>query len=357
MKKVIFYTDSDFFSGAERVLMDVASGVAADKLIVLNPLARERAAILYPNVPVEYKASRSKLAFHLIFRFRKIIKDFAPDVCFVNMQTPFANTLFLLACRLSGVRVVTAWHFPQRKGELKYPTRPLKLLAYKLAIGWSSKIITVSKAHRESLVNEFGAPAEKVVAIANGVVDVAGTITRDFDHQTLHLLAVGTLEGRKNQLWLLKRLAALAGDWDLTLVSNGPDKPLIEAYLKDNNLEDRVHLAGHQMNVDPYYRAADLLVHPAIAENMSIVMLEALEYGLPVICNNVGGNSELASQDENGWLLECDDEVAWTKALKTALNDRGVLQKFSKAARSKYLEKFTLSTTIRNYQVVIDEEN
>ena len=36
MKRVIFYTDSDFFSGAERVLMDVATGVEAEKLIVLK---------------------------------------------------------------------------------------------------------------------------------------------------------------------------------------------------------------------------------------------------------------------------------------------------------------------------------
>ena len=54
----------------------------------------------------------------------------------------------------------------------------------------------------------------------------------------------------------------------------------------------------------PYYKAADALIHLRYLEPCSNSVIEALSFGLPVICNNTGGTPEIVGDD--GYIIPCD---------------------------------------------------
>jgi len=55
----------------------------------------------------------------------------------------------------------------------------------------------------------------------------------------------------------------------------------------------------------PYYKAADALIHLRYLEPCSNSVIEALSFGLPVICNNTGGTPEIVGND--GYAIPCDE--------------------------------------------------
>lgn len=68
--------------------------------------------------------------------------------------------------------------------------------------------------------------------------------------------------------------------------------PRTRRYIEKNGLAQIVLLAGIAGDVPALMQMADLLLHPAAAEGMPNVILEAQAMGLPVVCTNISGNRD-----------------------------------------------------------------
>lgn len=69
------------------------------------------------------------------------------------------------------------------------------------------------------------------------------------------------------------------------------------------------------------YSAADLLVHPALADNQPLVVMEAIACGTPVVAFPIGGLPEMVRPGETGWLAAEVSPSALADALSVALRD------------------------------------
>ena len=78
-------------------------------------------------------------------------------------------------------------------------------------------------------------------------------------------------------------------------------KLLVNTYFKINKF---VYFEGYQDNTKKYYELFDFIVLPSVSEGCSYNIIEAMNYGVPVIASNVGGNHEII---KNGLLYEYDD--------------------------------------------------
>lgn len=81
-------------------------------------------------------------------------------------------------------------------------------------------------------------------------------------------------------------------------------------------LDDRVHFLGHQKEPRDYFFAADFLVHPTFYDPCSLVVLEALTCGLPVITTRYNGAAELLHPPAEGLII---DDPHNTPALSQAI--------------------------------------
>lgn len=108
-----------------------------------------------------------------------------------------------------------------------------------------------------------------------------------------------------------------------------------------------VHLAGAQIDMLPWYQAADGFVLPSEAEGLSNAMLEAMAMGLPCVATAVGAAPDLL-QDGLGRLVPVDDDPALiasiVKMLKgTAEPDRVLTQRL----RARIEQDYGLDETAR----------
>lgn len=87
---------------------------------------------------------------------------------------------------------------------------------------------------------------------------------------------------------LILQLALQSGDEiQFHLFGDGPEKAAIERQIKNNNLEHRVHLHGHQDNIYPFIKQMDMLVLLSDHEGLPMILLEALALGKPVLTRDI----------------------------------------------------------------------
>src|SRR5204862_7713294 len=89
-------------------------------------------------------------------------------------------------------------------------------------------------------------------------------------------------------------------------------KPSPDAYLriaKNLGVANRVNFAGATTDVRPFYRAADVFVLPTRHDPCSLVVLEALAMGVPVISTIFNGACEIMTEGLHGFVLRDPADV------------------------------------------------
>jgi len=104
------------------------------------------------------------------------------------------------------------------------------------------------------------------------------------------------------------------------------------------------------------YSAADVIVQPSRAENQSLVILEAMSCGTPIVAFDVGGNAELVNDGPCGIICPPEDSQALSRAMALILEDRSMAKTFSPNARAAILRRYTLRQHARNYLALYEEK-
>lgn len=90
----------------------------------------------------------------------------------------------------------------------------------------------------------------------------------------------------------------------------------------DLGVADRVSFLGHRADPKDAYFAADFLVHPTFYDPCSLVVLEALACGLPVVTTRYNGAAELFGPDAGVVVDTPHDEAGLAAAITTCLDPR-----------------------------------
>ncbi len=105
-------------------------------------------------------------------------------------------------------------------------------------------------------------------------------------HGKLRLIYVGRLMPRKGIEFLLNVALQLKNDpVTLTIVGDGPLKPLVQDFIRDHALEDTIRYEGHQdqKRIRDYYHQSDLLLFLSYRDSVGMQLIEALSQGVPVV--------------------------------------------------------------------------
>jgi len=107
-------------------------------------------------------------------------------------------------------------------------------------------------------------------------------------------------------------------------------------------LEKYMHFIGWQTNMADMYRSLNLLVHTSRSDGTSLVLLEAMACGCPVVALDVGGVREVVENDDTGLIAPAGDwEGIAIRALELMASSNR-LKTMGKAARSCIEKKFDL---------------
>jgi len=193
-----------------------------------------------------------------------------------------------------------------------------------------------------------GVPADWTDCVPNGVPGTPAAEMRCWPGgRTLRLGGAGQLTANKRWHLVIAALARLPADapveyYHLGGSTGDPDSTAYTQELKAltarHGLDDQVHWLGWQPSSAGLLREVDAVVVPFHQEAFSLIALEALYAGVPVIAARGGGPDDLILDGVNGWLFEPDDPAALAALWRDLLQpdawrelrvDTGHLQRFS----------------------------
>ena len=107
-------------------------------------------------------------------------------------------------------------------------------------------------------------------------------------------------------------------------------------------IADHVHFLGYRNDISAICQASDLFVFMSKQEGLPVAMMEAMACGVPVICSDIRGNTDLVENGVSGIISESTPEKLAENILQLVSNP-SKLQELS-AQAAKMIQKFDLST-------------
>jgi glycosyltransferase involved in cell wall biosynthesis len=196
------------------------------------------------------------------------------------------------------------------------------LASEKKALSFARATIVTSDHTKQVLIDQFGLPAEKVIAALPGTDLVPFALC---DGNPIRLLTVASLTQRKGHDVLIDSLATLKPlCWQARFVGGIHFDPDWAKKLREqvNTLElsERIIFAGSVDDTQAEYQQADVFVLPSRFEGYGMVFAEALAAGLPVIAARAGAVPQVVPEAA-GLLVPPDDTQALTDALRQVLTN------------------------------------
>lgn len=224
-------------------------------------------------------------------------------------------------------------------------------------------IIAVSQDTKLRIRKKVHKP-EKIAVILHGIISQAdaeklkySNSSRKENNETPQILFVGRLVPVKGCAILIEAARILKGRgnrFQLTIVGDGPERSSLARRVAAAGLEAQVTFAGWQLDVRPFYEAADIVAVPSLYEPLGYIALEAMLYGGAVVATAVQGILEIVQQGQTGLLVSPQDPEEMAMALERLLKDREFRNRLSEAGNLYVTSHHTIermvAQTIEVYQ-------
>ena len=227
----------------------------------------------------------------------------------------------------------------------------------RLAFRRARRVVAVSEKVRDEL-RAIGVPDERLSVILNGV-DTVEFSPGPRDRARWNLPADGIVAlfagdlrtPRKNLDSVLKALARVPGV--VLAVAGGDEGTPWAALAASLGVADRVRFLGFQRDMPALMRASDLFAFPSRYEACSLVLLEALASGLPVITARSAGGAEMVAPGTGVVLEDSEDIDGLAAALHGYAADPARLRAASAAARA-LAERHGWGAMARRYLALLE---
>jgi glycosyltransferase involved in cell wall biosynthesis len=171
----------------------------------------------------------------------------------------------------------------------------------------------------------------------------------------IRLISAGKLSYQKNHLKLLsvaKRIADKGFDVIVDIAGDGPMRSEIED--KALSLGIKILLRGQVSNMEAFYELGGIYVQVSNFEGMPNALLEAGQYGIPVVANNVGATADLIDSD-TGWLLSSDDVASYEAAIVDIINNTKEVVRRTTLMRERVIRDHDVESMCHGYKAFIDQ--
>ena len=284
----------------------------------------------------------------------RIVRDWQPDLIHVHFAVP-AGAMAWVITRFMKIPYVVTAHLGDVPGGAPSKTKgwfrwifPFTPPIWKSA----AKITAVSEFTRNLAIQSYNV---EVVVIPNGV---------EFDDHAREtrisapprIVFAGRFVDQKNPVEVVQVLARIKDlPWECTMLGNGPLFRDTKRAVKQNQLEDRIHLPGwvDSNDVIAELEQSDILFMPSKSEGMPVIGLQSLAAGLALIGGNLGGFVDLVEEGKNGFLVHPDDHSGIEARLRKLLMDQIALIAAKEHSR-KIAPRFHIDNIVEQYLKVFE---
>ena len=227
-----------------------------------------------------------------------------------------------------------------------------ELWGNKLLSLFPKNVIAISDAGIRNLTEYFGVPHKNITKIHNCVRESSEYTPRQksFDPDNIKILYPARINSVKRQLAIVNHLKGkLDSRIKILFAGTGPQFEEFKSACKGN---DQFQVLGFRNDIPSLMNDCDFVMLFSQHEGLPISLIEAAKSGVPVICNNVGGNTEIIDNRVNGFVVDEWEELI-TCLNKLPELTQMEIDKMSKAGRDIYMNRFNFKIFKNNYLKLI----
>ena len=136
------------------------------------------------------------------------------------------------------------------------------------------------------------------------------------------------------------------------IVGDGPLSSTLKEKAYKLKLHNNVIFTGFRADIYNILPFVDIFALPSVNEGLPIALLEAMNFGIPVVATKVGGVPEAVIDGVTGILVEPGDPRSLATAINRLLDDQKFASRIGGAGRKRLLEHFTDIKMARGYEEV-----
>ena len=214
-----------------------------------------------------------------------------------------------------------------------------------------NKIIGVSDSTTLSLLNYLHG-LQQSITINNGIAVDAflhATAAQDIMEafgQNKRLVMSAAFRYPKDHETVIRALHLLPNNYHLLLAGDGERRTMVEDFVEQEQLSQRVHFLGNRNDVANVLKAADVIVMSSRYEGLSLSSLEGLASGRPVVASDVPGLREIVG--DAGLLFPQGDAQALAKTILDLEENATLCQKTIETGLQR-ARQYDISTMIEAY--------
>lgn len=364
--KIAFYLPSLSGGGAERVVLNLANGLANKGYNIDLVLAQDKGA--FKN-QVSSKVSIINLgANRVLFSLVPLIKYFRKNKPKVFLSAlNYANIIAVLASLLAiyKKKLIISEHSTISLEKKAYVNLREKLtpILMKIFYPFADLVIAVSQGVADDLIRELGLSRSKIKVIYNPIVnnDLFIKSNEPFIHDWFGpgkppvILSIGRLTKAKDYPTLIRAFALVRKKMEarLVILGEGELREELGNLVHQLNIEKDVSLAGFVDNPYVYLKRASLFVLSSKWEGLPTVLVEAMAFGCPVISTDCkSGPKEILESGKYGILVPVGDITTLAYHMEKMLTeDKSVI--FPEKLLMKKADEFEVHKIINEYEKIL----
>ena len=308
------------------------------------------------NLPIIYRWLKT------IFTIYKLGKN--KDLIFVNglgTETTIAN-IFLKKKIIRKIVGDPVWERAYSKAKISESFDEFQVKNYGFSISLQKKVrsfsikksdivVTPSK-HLKNFILNLGFK-NKIEIINNGVF-IPEENTNIFTNDQINITIVSRLVSHKNIKKIIRAISDLNDPLIyLNIIGDGPELNQLQKISLESNNKDNIIFHGklNRDDINHIFLKSDIYIQASNYEGLPHSLLEAMSYGIPVLCTPVGECKEILGNEDRGYILDLPVSINNIKSKITEIiGEKNIANKKGERGKDFINEKYNLTNSFNLYK-------
>ena len=298
-----------------------------------------------------FEIAHTPVIFSMFFRLLILKK---PAIIHVHIAQAFVPEIVYLASKIRSIPYVAHVHLDvDESGVFGFLLRPYKKLFLTHVLKNAKKVICLSETQKLAIIKKNNIKKDNIKIIPNGVSKLYFSKTKRNFAPPFHILFVGRLAKQKNLPFLLNAIAKMKQKVILDIVGSGDERKVLEKLVIKYNISNIVfHGDKRGIELLKIYKYANILAMTSTKEGVSLVVLEAMAQGLPIVSSDVEGMRELVK--DCGLLVKSPTPIAFANVIDSLIANPTLMTTLSKNSMIK-AAGYSWKNTVKKIEDLYEE--
>ncbi len=311
---------------------------------------------IHRNLPIIYRWLKT------IFTIYKLGKN--KDLIFVNglgTEATIAN-IFLKKKIIRKIVGDPVWERAYSKAKISENFDEFQVKNYGFSISLQKKvrsfsikksdIVVTPSQHLKNFILNLGFK-NKIEIINNGVF-IPEENTNIFTNDQINITIVSRLVSHKNIEKIIKAISDLNSPLiNLNIIGDGPELNQLQKISLESNNKDNIIFHGklNRDEINYIFLNSDIYIQASNYEGLPHSLLEAMSYGIPVLCTPVGECKEILGNEDRGYILDLPVSKNNIKSkISEIIGEKDIANKKGGRGKDFINEKYNLTNSFNLYK-------